>query len=138
MHTETTDNNKEWVFYDGNCALCRDWAHRLEGGLQQQGVGIAPLQTEWAAKFIVPVNNRSADRLPLREQAFRAPEEMKVLTSNGALLGGADALIYLAKYFWWGWGVRLAAQVPGVRFALRRAYAWLAKNRHCIGRRCGI
>jgi predicted DCC family thiol-disulfide oxidoreductase YuxK len=125
VNTEITERIKEWLFYDAECAICRGWVQRLRKRLHRQGIGVAPLQAEWVG-----------ERLGLAPGEL--PEEMKLLTSTGEIFGGADAILYLARYFWWGWGLRVVAHLPGARFVLRRAYAWLARHRYCLKGGCKV
>ena len=125
MNTEITEAIKEWVFYDGDCALCRGFAARFAERLHQRGVGVAPLQAAWVR-----------ERLCL--DGVEPVNEMKLLTGCGETLGGADAVIYLARFFWWGWVLRVVAWLPGARFVLRRAYARFARHRHCAKGGCRI
>ena len=41
-------------------------------------------------------------------------EEMRVLTHNGEDLGGADAVIFLARQIWWAWPFYALAHIPGI------------------------
>jgi predicted DCC family thiol-disulfide oxidoreductase YuxK len=87
------------------------------------GFQSAPLQSPWVVDH-------------LRGEAEE--DEMKVLTHDGRALGGADALIYLAGRVWWGWPVWAAGQIAPVRGLMRRAYRWIAANRHCVGGACRV
>jgi predicted DCC family thiol-disulfide oxidoreductase YuxK len=125
VNTENTEIIKEWVFYDGECTVCQGFANRLAGRLQRQGVGVASLQAKWVR-----------ERLHLG--SGETINEMKLVTGRGETLGGVEALIYLARYFWWGWGLRLLARLPGGRIVLRQAYAGFAGRRNCLKRGCRI
>jgi predicted DCC family thiol-disulfide oxidoreductase YuxK len=126
VNTEITEHIKEWLFYDADCALCRGWVARLARRLRGQGIGAVPLQSQEA-------------RERLGHAANPPWNEMKCLTTDGCILGGADALVYLVdRCFWWGWGLRVIAQLPGAKFVLRRAYAWLARHRHCVKGGCEL
>jgi len=125
VNTEITEQCKEWAFYDAECKFCRDLAERFRERLLRRGVGLAPLQTDWVREL-------------LGLAPGELPDEMKLLTKNGKIIGGADAVVYLARYFWWGWGLRLVAHLPGARFVLRRAYAALARRRYCVKGGCRI
>ncbi len=109
VHTEITDENGETLFYDGDCSFCTHWADRLSPILRRRGVVVRPL----------PV----------------ASEEMRLRTADGEVLGGADAVVYLARRIWWAWPLRLPAYLPGGMTVLRRGYRWVARNRSCkVGR----
>lgn len=107
-----------WVFFDGECGFCRSLARRFRSTLEQRGFGLAPLQDPRVAPLLgLP----SSDLL----------QEMRVLTAHGQILGGAQALTFLAGKIWWAWPVQAAAKVPGVPRLLRCAYGWIAGHRHC-------
>jgi predicted DCC family thiol-disulfide oxidoreductase YuxK len=125
VNTEITEEYKEWVFYDADCAICTGFARRFQKQLHHRGIGLAPLQAQSVRERL----GWGKDE-PLTE--------MKFLTERGEISGGADAIIYLARYFWWGWGLRLMAHLPGARFVLRRAYAWFARRRHCAKGGCKL
>lgn len=105
--------------------MCRGWAERSHGALVKRGWHVVPLQVEWARRRV----DLSADA-PL--------PEMKLVTADGRIFGGTDALIQLARAIWWAWPAFVLAQLPGVKWALRRGYARLAATRHCPGAGCTI
>jgi hypothetical protein len=97
----------------------------MEHILAPRGFVFLPLQTPWVRNF------------------FRLPEdqllgEMRLLLRSGETCGGADAIIALAKYVWWGWPLVALAHVPGVRRALRVAYRYIAARRHCLSGACTL
>ncbi|HKT68682.1 MAG TPA: DUF393 domain-containing protein [Terriglobales bacterium] len=107
-----------WVFYDGECDFCRSLARRFRSTLEKRGFGLAPLQ-----------DPRVATLLGLAPNLLL--QEMRVLTAEGQVLGGAQAVTFLAAKIWWAWPVHAAAKFPGMRFLLRAAYKWVADHRHC-------
>lgn len=128
MHTETTNiadrnGDRGWVFYDGQCSLCIDLADRFGRSLARRGFGLAPLQTPWVR-----------NRLGLTPRSDLT--DMKVLTRDGEVLGGADGAIHLARYLWWAWPLYALARLPGMRRMLRLGYRWIAERRHCLGGAC--
>jgi len=116
---------KGWVAYDAACALCVRWARRSEPWLTARGFGLVPLQAEWVRR-----------RLALPEAELLS--EMRLLLPDGAVLGGADAVVRLAREIWWAWPLWLAAQIPGAMPLLRRLYAAVAARRHCTARSCAM
>ncbi len=109
--TEITDDSDRssrcgWVLYDGSCGMCAAAARRSQESLTQRGFAVAPLQE------------------PLTE--------MNVITHDGAMLGGIDAVLHLAGRIWWATPLTIAARVPIARRAMRGAYRWLAAHRHGI------
>jgi alginate O-acetyltransferase complex protein AlgI len=88
-----------------------------------RGFRLASLQTAWVRERLqMPPN---------------APiEEMKLLLANGGTLGGADALVEIARHIWWAWPVTAFAGLPGGLRLLRMFYRRFAANRYCLGGRC--
>ena len=107
-----------WVFFDGECEICRSLARRFRSTLQKRGFGLAPLQ-----------DPRVATLLGLAPSLLL--QEMRVLTAEGQVLGGAQALTLLAGKIWWAWPVHAVAKFPGMRPLLRAAYRWVANHRGC-------
>lgn len=56
---------------------------------------------------------------------------MRVRTIDGRDIGGADAVVFLAGFVWWGRPLRLLAKIPGVKIFLRRIYREIAARRSC-------
>jgi predicted DCC family thiol-disulfide oxidoreductase YuxK len=111
-----------WVLYDANCRMCVRWARRFGPVLKRSRFRIAPLQTPWVLRWL----------------AGDVTDEMKVLTREGAIVGGADALIYLARLNWWSWPIWAAGQVPVLQRLFRRGYRWVAARRNCVSGACGV
>ena len=112
-----------WVLYDGDCTMCTDLALFFKNQLEHRGFVLAPLQTDWVRKCLC---------LP-EEQLL---SEMRVLTPNGSLIGGADAIVHLCRFIWWAWPYYAVAQLPGIRQTFRMGYRWIARHRRCIGGSC--
>ena len=125
MNTEITETSKGWVFYDGECALCRGWVERTYAIVLRRGYHFVPLQTPFA-------------RARLGLKADELLREMKLLTARGDIFGGADALVQIARAIWWLWPFYAVAQIPGVQPLLRSLYRRLAANRHCLGNQCKL
>jgi predicted DCC family thiol-disulfide oxidoreductase YuxK len=119
--TDTTPT----LFYDATCGLCSAGERRLGRIVERRGFRIVPLQEPWAA-----------DLLGLAPG--EVPDEMKLRTADGRVLGGVDAFVHVSRFVWWAWPVYALARVPGVRPLLRRAYARLARNRHRISGACAL
>ncbi|HEX4647093.1 MAG TPA: DUF393 domain-containing protein [Verrucomicrobiae bacterium] len=122
MNTEITENVKGWLFYDAECALCRGWAGRWHDRLVERGFHPVPLQAVWAKARL-----GLSDTGPLTE--------MRLLTPEGKIYGGADALVRITRSLWWAWPFWVVAQIPGVKPLLRIGYRWLAERRGRFG--CG-
>jgi len=123
--TEITGGNpaRGWVLFDGGCRLCRGAARRFARFLRRHGFEPAALQTSWVR-----------ERLGLTRDD--EPVEMIVLTSGGAVFGGADGMLQIARRIWWAWPLFAVAQIPGVTPLLRMAYRQLAVNRRCFDGAC--
>src|SRR5215203_7519355 len=78
-----------WIFFDRDCSSCRDLALRLDRVFAKRGLYFEPLQSSW-------VQTR------LNLTAAEALEEMRVLTAEGEVFGGAVAVVFLARQVWWG------------------------------------
>ena len=65
-------------------------------------------------------------------QPLPAPaEEMKVVTAAGETMGGAAALVYLARRLWWTWPLWAISRLPGMMGLLAHGYRKLARRRNC-------
>ena len=97
-----TDINRErgTVYYDASCSLCTDLARRFGPLLMRHGFRLAPLQTPGLQERL---------RIP----AETLLDEMRLVTSSGQVLGGADAILHIARYLWWARPLRLVAWLPG-------------------------
>jgi predicted DCC family thiol-disulfide oxidoreductase YuxK len=107
-----------WIFFDGNCSFCRDLAVNLEAIFARRGFQFEPLQEEWVA-----------ERLKLTPE--QALEEMRVLTADGQVFGGAEAVIFLARQLWWTAPLTAIARLAFVQRLLDRSYRWVAAHRTC-------
>jgi len=124
IQNPTDKRFNEWVFYDGQCKICINLAHRFISILNRRGIGLTPLQTGWVMERIPFIDD------PLKEMLFQ--------TSDGRILGGADAVIYLSRKIWWAYGLFAVTKIPGMKNLLRRVYGVIARNRYCISGSCKI
>lgn len=125
MNAQTTANNEThgWIFYDAGCSLCVRAAARVNRLLERRGFRLLPLQTPG-----------TAERLCI--QPGELLTEMSLLTPSGQRLGGADALVEIARHIWWARPLVVLARLPGAMPFLRGLYARLAANRHCLNGVC--
>jgi predicted DCC family thiol-disulfide oxidoreductase YuxK len=125
--TEITDNEKfnGWVLYDGDCHLCTGMARSFRRLLAGRHFELLPLQTPWVRT-----------RLALSDSQLL--DEMRFLRPDGKFFGGANALLEIARYFWWAWPLRQLGCIPPVTKMLRAGYRWVAKNRDCAMHGCRI
>ena len=120
-----TDKNGHTLLFDGDCPFCRLMVNRWRGTLERRGFELVPLQTEWVRR-----------RLDLPEAELLS--EMRVLTPDGRVLGGAAALVHVWGKIWWAWPLWLLALVPGAKWLLDRAYRWVAERRMCLSGVCTL
>ena len=66
------------------------------------------------------------------------PGEIQLELAGGRLLSGADAVMWLARRVWWLSPLGLIGWLPGVRRLTQWAYAWVARNRYCLGDVCTL
>ncbi len=123
-----TDNNDKqtrgWVFYDAQCAFCRA-AARWRGPFERRGY-------RW-----LPLDDPSArERTGLTEDDMRV--EMKLARADGAVVGGADAVLVLMCAVWWLSPFAILLGAPGIHGITRAGYRWIARNRSCIGGACAL
>jgi predicted DCC family thiol-disulfide oxidoreductase YuxK len=115
--------SRGWVFFDRDCSICTGLAQRFRGTFQKRGFGLAALQDPRVAALLA---------LP-PDQLLR---EMQVVTTEGKVYGGAEAIVYLAGQIWWAWPLYAAAQLPGVPRILGAGYRWFAEHRPCSSGMC--
>ncbi|HEV2523146.1 MAG TPA: DUF393 domain-containing protein [Candidatus Acidoferrales bacterium] len=114
-----------WVFFDRDCRVCTSLARRFRRTLEKRGFGLAALQDPRVQALL---NLPPADLL----------REMRVASAEGKMLGGAEAVIYLARQIWWAWPLFAAAQLPGILPLLDAAYRWFADHRACASGMCSV
>lgn len=113
------------VFFDRDCAVCTSLARRFRNTLARRGFGLAALQDHRAAALL---------GLPPAELL----REMRVATAEGEVLGGAAAIVFLARQIWWAWPLYAAAQLPGASHILDAGYRWFAEHRRCASGDCSF
>jgi len=136
VFTEISDNVdrrrvRGWVLYDASCAFCLDLVERARTPIENGGFRLEPLPSPWVK-----------ERLKLPGEVLLA--EMRVLTGDGRVIGGADALVYLAKALGaghrpsWAWLLVVASKMPFGMRLLRAGYAWIAARRYCRQALCTV
>lgn len=55
--------------------------------------------------------------------------ELRLLRADGRCLGGAEAIVDIARHVWWGWPLVAFARWPGARRLLAAGYRWVANRR---------
>ena len=114
-----------WILYDADCGFCTRWAWRIALFVGPRGFHLAPLQAPWVRQ-----------RLGLLETELL--HEMRVLTAQDALYGGADALVFLARQIWWARPIAALTSLPGMMFLARASYRWVSRNRHRLSAACAL
>lgn len=125
--TDTKGRHAEigWICFDRDCPQCTWLARRFHRTFEKRGFGLAALQDPRVAALLA---------LP-SDQLLR---EMRVITKEGEIHGGAEAIVYLAKQVWWAWPFFAAAQIPGVLRILGIGYRWIADHRPCSSGACSV
>src|ERR1039458_9906211 len=103
--TEITETNGGCVFYDAQCRFCTTWARRGERWLGKRGFRFAPLS--------------------------ELADELKLVTGSGETIGGARAVVYLARQIWWAWPLWAISRDPGVMRQLECVYRRFSSRRNC-------
>jgi len=114
-----------WVCFDRECNVCTSLAQRFRRTLETRGFGLAALQDPRVQILL---------DLPLSELL----REMRVLTTEGKVYGGAGAIVYLARQIWWAWPLYAAAQLPIFLRLLDTGYRWFADHRNCSSGNCSV
>jgi predicted DCC family thiol-disulfide oxidoreductase YuxK len=120
-----------WVLYDASCSLCTGLMARVQSMLEAGGFRAEPLQSTWVRA-----------NLNMPEDVLLA--EMRVLTLDGRLMGGADALVYLSRKLkarirpWWAWVLVAVSRIPFAMPVLRFVYARVAERRYCRRGGCPV
>jgi predicted DCC family thiol-disulfide oxidoreductase YuxK len=127
VNTEITDKKKfeGWVFFDAECRFCVRLAQRFERSLARRRFALLPLQTPWVRAC-----------LGLADSELLA--EMRLLKPGGKIFGGADALLEIARHFWWTRPLRLMSRIPAVMPSFRAGYRWIARHRTCTAGACEV
>ncbi|HET9830847.1 MAG TPA: DCC1-like thiol-disulfide oxidoreductase family protein [Vicinamibacterales bacterium] len=100
------------VFYDAECAFCVWTARVFESVLTRRHVRLLPVQT------------------------LGTFDEMLLRREDGTIIGGADAVVDLARRIWWGWPLWALSRIPGTLPLMRSAYRWVARHRGCASGSC--
>ncbi len=114
-----------WLFYDGDCPVCRRWVSRVRRPLSKHHFMFAAQQSELAQ-----------EKLNLKPGEIFS--EMKVITVEGLTLGGIDAVDHIARFVWWLRPLRWLTRLPGGMWMARRVYTWFAAHRSCDNGKCSI
>jgi predicted DCC family thiol-disulfide oxidoreductase YuxK len=114
--TTHSDTFRGWILYDRSCPSCTASARRFDRIFRRRGFMFLPLQTQWVMER-------------LSHEPDAPLEQMHVLTSDGQDIGGADAVIFLARQIWWARPLVAFTRLPGMHKLLDRGYRWVAAHR---------
>jgi predicted DCC family thiol-disulfide oxidoreductase YuxK len=113
------------IYYDDECQFCRGMLRRFGRTLARRRFIFVPLQAPGAARLLGVSDEHLLD-------------EMRVRLDNGAVFGGASALVAIARRIWWAWPLWALSRVPGAMPLMNAAYRWIARNRHCLNGACAV
>jgi predicted DCC family thiol-disulfide oxidoreductase YuxK len=114
-----------WIFFDADCTFCTRIARWLVPIVEPRGIALAPLQ-----------DPRVAELLGLSGPALLY--EMRFMRSDGAVFGGGDAIVAVAREIWWATPLVWLSKIPGVMDMLRAFYRKVAEKRHCKSTACEV
>jgi len=113
------------VFYDAECRLCVAGARLLSGVLARRHIDLVPLQSPGLSSLLgVP-----EDQLLV---------EMRLRLRNGAVFGGAAAVVEIARRIWWASPLWAISRLPGAMRPMNAVYRWVARNRTCVNGACDV
>jgi len=118
------DANRHWVLWDGDCGLCRaaaDWVRRRDRG----------------GRLAVAAWQRAPSPPMTEALAAACRQAVQVVTRDGTVLAGAEAVAFVLGEVGWPRWARLLTRPP-LRWVLRQAYAWLARHRGALSRLLGL
>ena len=113
------------VLYDGQCGFCSRWVKYWAATLGRRGFEIASLDESWVAERI---------KIPHEELLT----DIRLLTTDGQLISGADVYLYVTRRIWWAWPFYAIFSLPGFKRLLHIGYRWFARNRYCLSHTCKL
>ena len=113
------------VLYDGQCGFCSRWVKYWAGTLERRGFEIASLDEPWVAERL---------KMPHEELVT----DIRLLTTGGQLISGADVYLYVTRRIWWAWPFSVIFSLPGFNRLIHVGYRWFARNRYHISGSCKL
>jgi predicted DCC family thiol-disulfide oxidoreductase YuxK len=113
------------ILYDGQCGFCSRWVKYWAGTLGRHGFEIASLDEPWVAEKI---------NMPHEELLT----DIRLLTTDGQLISGADVYLYVTRRIWWAWPFYAIFSLPGFNRLIHVGYRRFARNRYCVSHACRI
>lgn len=114
-----------WVFYDHQCPVCRATIGRWRRVFEARRIEFAALQAPWVRELLGLAHGQ-------------LPDELKLLTPDGRILGGPVAIAWMCRRVLWLWPLGVLMGVPGFHAVTRWVYQWVARNRYCLGDVCEL
>lgn len=111
------------VFYDAECGFCAAGARRFQRVLARRRFSLVPLQAPGAQTTLGVDEDHLLDEMRLRLQ-------------DGRVLGGAAAIVEIARSIWWAWPLWAVSRFPGAMRPLDATYKWVARRRGCVSGAC--
>jgi predicted DCC family thiol-disulfide oxidoreductase YuxK len=105
------------ICYDGSCGICRRGVRFLKCNLNRRHFNFRPMQDP-------------AIQLKLGMQIDPSMTEMKVITSEGSIIGGPEAVRYLMRRIWWLRWIAPLSETRRLKVVCDRAYLKFAANRY--------
>lgn len=122
LSSEFTDakgrHARGWLFYDAECDFCTRIAGWIAEPMLRRGLGVAPLEDPRVAALLGST----------RSELLRA---IRYLGEDGLPYAGADALVEVAREFWWARPLVWASRSRAAKAAMRTGYEWIARRRKC-------
>jgi len=122
LSSEFTDakgrHARGWLFYDAECDFCTRIAGWIAKPMLRRELAVAPLDDPRVAALLgIP-----------RSELLHA---IRYLGEDGRPYAGADALVEVAREFWWARPLVWASRVRAAKAAMRAGYGWIARQRKC-------
>jgi predicted DCC family thiol-disulfide oxidoreductase YuxK len=113
------------IYYDDECQFCRGMLQRFGRTLARRRFTFVPLQAPGAGRLLGVSDEHLLD-------------EMRVRLDDGVVVGGASAVMAIARRIWWAWPLWALSCLPGAMPLLNVGYRWIARNRHCLNGACEV
>src|SRR5271154_2857159 len=127
LTSEFTDTKSRhargWIFFDAECHFCTRIARWLAPIVPARGIALAPLQDPRVGQLL-----GLSGPPPLYEMRF--------MRGDGAVYGGGDAIVAVAREIWWAHPLVWLSKIPGMLDVLRGVYRWVAAQRSCAAAVC--
>jgi glyoxylase-like metal-dependent hydrolase (beta-lactamase superfamily II)/predicted DCC family thiol-disulfide oxidoreductase YuxK len=110
------------VIYDEQCEIC------------QTGVAWLKLLDRQGCIICYPIDADLLCRIHPDLSVDACLKELHVVTPDGAIVAGADAVALLARLFPQTWLIGMTASLPVLRVISRRLYSLVARNRYALSK----